>query len=133
MRICGRLLTLVAAALSGLLACTDMGDPVATPPGGGNGDPVASRFVVSVQDNLFVPDSLAIAPGDTVVWVNEGFLIHTSTSGSACGPNGDGAWDSGNLLPGDSFAHVFPTSGDFPYYCIPHCLLGMTGHVAVGP
>jgi plastocyanin len=114
-----------------------MGDPVTQPvrPGddGNNGGAEHSRFVVSMKDNVFLPESLTVVQGDTVEWLNEGFLVHTTTSGSECGPDGDGVWNSGDISPADSFDFVFDDVGEFPYYCIPHCLLGMTGHVQVVP
>jgi len=111
-----------------------MGDPVTTTPPGDNENPLqAQRHVVFMRDAFFDPESLAVAPGDTVIWRNAGVVTHTSTSGTVCGPIGDGNWNSGNVSPGGSFVHVFPAAGDFPYYCIPHCDLGMTGHVAVSP
>jgi plastocyanin len=123
----------VLLALCALCACTDMGDPAVTPPAddGGNGHGAARRLVVSMRDAFFDPESLAISVGDTVIWRNQGTVSHTSTSGAVCGPSGDGHWDSGNLLPGETFTHVFPAAGEFPYYCIPHCDIGMTGHVSV--
>jgi len=129
-----RYLGLLAAACA-LAACTDMGDPVTTPPpDNGNGNPApAQRHVVFMRDPFFDPESLTVAPGDTVVWMNAGVVPHTSTSGTVCGPTGDGKWNSGNVSPGESFARVFQAAGDFPYYCIPHCDLGMTGNVTVSP
>jgi hypothetical protein len=57
--------------------------------------------------------------------------IHTSTSGSGCAP--DGHWNSGNIPAGDSFKVVLSLTGIYPYYCIPHCDMGMTGTITVNP
>src|SRR5438034_10251571 len=73
---------------------------------------------------FFTPSSVTIHPGDTVhrTWSSSG---HSTTSGSSCSPNG--IWNSGILNQGATFDHTFNTVGSFPYYCTPHCDLGMTG------
>lgn len=77
----------------------------------------------------FVPDSLIVLYGDTVLWINSTTIIHTTTSGTNGVP--DGLWDSGNMSPNDSFSFVFDTLGTFPYYCTLHWQLGMTGVIVV--
>lgn len=77
----------------------------------------------------FVPDSLNIQQGDTVLWVNQTTINHTTTSGTGGVP--DGLWDSGLMPANDSFAFVFDTVGVFPYYCTPHWQLGMVGRIVV--
>jgi plastocyanin len=89
----------------------------------------ASPDTVEMIDNVFVPDTVTITEGDTIVWVNNGSNIHTATSGSNCTENG--IWNSGNMTQGETYQFVFDTTGEFPYYCIPHCGIGMTGHVTV--
>lgn len=88
-----------------------------------------TTYTVEIIGNSFSPESLSISVGDTVVWINTGSTIHTSTSGSDC--DSDGNWDSGSLSPEESFSYVFSTGGTFEYFCIPHCELGMTGSVTV--
>jgi len=88
-------------------------------------------FTVKMLDFRFEPRNLTIAPGDTVTWVNQGTVQHTTTSGTSC--NADGRWNSGLLSPGQSFTFVFPDSGSYPYFCIPHCLSDMRGAVNVVP
>lgn len=93
---------------------------------------------VSAQDYSFIPSTVTINVGDTVVWTN--FVgMHTTTSGSGCVPNG--IWDSGTggggykmrdlLTPGQSFSYTFNTAGTYPYFCQFHCDIGMTGTVIV--
>ncbi len=79
----------------------------------------------------FVPDTLSINEGDSVLWVNTSALVHTTTSGTGGVPNG--YWDSGLMSPNDSFAFHFDSAGSFPYFCIPHWTLGMVGLVTVSP
>lgn len=92
--------------------------------------PPANRtWFVDTRDNVFVPDSLAIAVGDTVTWTNSGAMVHTATSG----PNGspDGIFNSGNLATNQSYSFVFTQAGIYPYYCIPHYFIGMVGKIVV--
>ncbi len=88
-----------------------------------------TTHIVEMQDNFFVPANITINVGDTIEWPNVGNVVHTSTSGVSC--TSDGTWDSGNVFPGGSYSFVFTESGEFPYYCIPHCAIGMTGSVTV--
>ena len=90
----------------------------------------AATYEVSMIENVFVPETLSIVTGDTVVWVNNGSVAHTATSGTGCSP--DGFWDSGLVSPGDSFSFAFDSATDYPYFCIPHCNLGMIGLISVG-
>jgi plastocyanin len=81
------------------------------------------------EDDRFHPDSLAVALGDSVTWVNEDAEPHTSTSGANCIPDGD--WDSGSLGPGDSFTYVTNETETFAYHCTFHCAMGMVGVLVV--
>ena len=65
---------------------------------------------VSAVDTAFEPRELAVSPGTTVVWTNEGSLPHTVTAD-------DGSFDSGTLEPGETFQFIFETAGEYPYYC----------------
>lgn len=86
---------------------------------------------VDMVGMTFVPDTLAIVQGDSVLWVNTSAMFHTTTSGINGVPNG--YWDSGLMAPNDSFAFHFDSIGVFPYYCTPHWTLGMVGQITVGP
>jgi LPXTG-motif cell wall-anchored protein len=82
----------------------------------------AATTGVSEVDFDFVPATVTIGVGDTVVWTNNSNSPHTSTGGS---------WDSGTMNPGASFSHTFPSAGTFPYHCEFHESLGMVGTVIV--
>ena len=91
-----------------------------------------SKVTVAMTANLeFSPDPVTITEGDTIEWVNQSTVQHTSTSGTGC--TGDGTWNSGILNQGETFEFVFSSAGSFPYFCIPHCSGGMTGTVTVNP
>lgn len=79
---------------------------------------------VRISRFAFVPASVEIRPGDTVVWTNEDLAPHTATAR-------DGSWDTGTLETAMSRRMVFTAPGDFEYFCAfhPH----MIGTVAVRP
>jgi len=78
---------------------------------------------VSIQDFFFSPANVTVEPGTTVTWVNEGNVPHTVTSD-------DGQFDSGVLMPGDSYTVMFKGQGTITYHCAIHP--SMTGSVTVG-
>lgn len=90
-----------------------------------------NSFIVAMYDNYFDPSSLTISVGDTVTWINSSSAAHTSTSGEGC--TKDGKWDSGFMTSGQSFKYIFQEAGTYPYYCIPHCALGMKGTINANP
>lgn len=81
---------------------------------------------VAARDNRFVPLTLTVEAGTTVVWENEGQAPHTVTAS-------DRAFDSGTLDPGQRFQITFDEVGTVPYYCQIHGEpnSGMTGVVRV--
>jgi plastocyanin len=78
---------------------------------------------VSIQDFYFSPANVSVPAGTTVTWVNEGNVPHTVTSD-------DGQFDSGVLMPGDSYTVMFKGKGTITYYCAIHP--SMRGSVTVG-
>src|SRR5215203_5307103 len=79
-------------------------------------------MTVSIEDFFFSPANMTVAPGTTVMWVNNGQAPHTSTAD-------DGAWDSGTLQPGESFSFTFDQAGTYTYHCSIHP--DMTGTITV--
>jgi len=95
-------------------------------------DPACSDNVVVMQVGLaFEPADIVVSPGDTIEW-RYATGVHTVTSGASCTP--DARFDM--LLDSDN-AVVFYTvpaeepGGVIPYYCTPHCGLGMVGTITV--
>ena len=75
-----------------------------------------TQAVVAIRGFAFIPDTLRIAPGTTVSWVNcEAPSIdpHTATAAG-------GEWDSGYLSPGKKYSRAFAVAGSFGYSCLPH-------------
>jgi Tol biopolymer transport system component/plastocyanin len=78
---------------------------------------------VTIRDFAFDPDEVTIQPGDIVRWVNAGQVVHTVTS--------DQGLFHGVLLPGETFALRFLSTGTYSYHCLYHPQ--MTGRVVVVP
>lgn len=92
---------------------------------------VGATHQVDMINFAFVPDTLNINQGDSVLWINTTAIGHTTTSGVNGIP--DGYWDSGLLAANDSFTFEFDSAGSFSYYCTPHWTLGMIGLIIVEP
>lgn len=56
---------------------------------------------------------LQVKVGDTVRWTNDDTMAHTVTST-------DEEFDSGFLIPGQTFTYTFNEPGEFEYLCTPH-------------
>ena len=81
-------------------------------------------------NECYVPSSISINEGDTIIWFNDDIAVHTVTSGTpADGP--DGLFDSSLILAGESFSVSFEgfESGQYDYFCMVHPW--MTGEVLV--
>ncbi|WP_436643145.1 cupredoxin domain-containing protein [Microbaculum sp. FT89] len=88
----------------------------------------------------FAPRGLAVAPGTTLRFVNrDSGNSHTATTyhPDLYGrprriPAAAEPWDSGFLLPGESFQVTLTIPGVYDYYCIPHEMAAMIGRIVVG-
>lgn len=88
----------------------------------------------------FNPIGLLIQPGQTVRWTNrDAGNSHTATAYHNAFydrpirmPASAKPWDSGYLLPGDSFSITLTVPGVYDYYCVPHERAGMVGRIVVG-
>jgi plastocyanin len=85
---------------------------------------------VQVSSNQFSPAQVKVKVGDTVRWTWAGGS-HNVVSGPDCSP--DGNFKSGAPTSGGTFDKKFETAGTFPYFCEPHCAMGMKGEVVVEP
>lgn len=91
-------------------------------------EPADSGNVVEIQlrDFEFSQPELHIAAGTTVRWRNTTSNYHTVT------PDGHSAWTQWQTTrPDETFTVSFDTPGTYPYYCMPHRALGMTGTIIV--
>src|SRR4051794_36783521 len=77
---------------------------------------------VSISHFEFHPPTLRVAKGARVVFSNASNTAHTATD--------NGAFDSGKIKPGHSFAVRFEQNGTFSYHCKIHPF--MHGKIVVG-
>ena len=68
---------------------------------------------VAIEDMHFAPATLAVRPGDRVVWVNKDLVPHTVTAR-------DGRFDSKSIPAGKSFVWVAAGAGRVDYACLYH-------------
>jgi plastocyanin len=126
-----------------------------TPDGGTDttGGDGSTHTVEMTNGLVYDPDSLTVAPGDTVVFENTGGVGHSITAYEEDLPEGAGYWasgdfdseqaardaysasggieDAGNVPGGESWSHTFETEGTHEYFCIPHEAGGMVGQIEV--
>jgi len=74
---------------------------------------LAAAHDIAIVDFAFQPAELTVFVGEPVTWTNKGAGPHTVTFD-------DATVDSGQVLPGASFGHVFDTPGTFTYHCAIH-------------
>ena len=91
----------------------------------------AETHIVEAVGLNFIPQVIIVRPGDTVRWERVS-MNHTVTSGLSCVPDGvyfDAPLNASNPV----FEWVVPddASGVIPYFCAPHCGLGMTGTISI--
>lgn len=87
----------------------------------------------------FDPIGVLVEPGQTLRWINEDAgNSHTSTAYHPDNtghplriPEGAAAWNSGYLLPKQSFELRITVPGVYDYYCVPHEEAGMVGRIVV--
>jgi len=108
------------------------------------------RETVGMTADGFVPETVTIQPGETVVWENTSSRRHTVTASSREALPDDAAffasggydsyseakdaWDDefgGQIDTDETYSHTFEVPGTYPYVCIPHVDGGMTGTVIV--
>lgn len=79
------------------------------------GEAITSKEVaVTIQNFAFSPKTVTVKKGTKVTWTNQDVASHTVTSDTGSELNSE------LLGKGESFSHVFETSGTFAYHCTPH-------------
>jgi plastocyanin len=71
--------------------------------------------IVSIEEGMFVPDTLRIVEGGTVTWINRDEYGHEVTSGMP--GDTDDAFASDRIFNGERFVHTFEESGVYHYHC----------------
>ena len=75
--------------------------------------PKPKTHTVTIENMRFQPESLTVARGDTVVWINKDLVPHTATSKA-------GGFDSEIIQAEKSWRFTPRTKGEFAYICTFH-------------
>jgi plastocyanin len=75
--------------------------------------PRPRTHTVVMEDMRFQPEVLAVASGDTIVWLNKDLVPHTATSKI-------GGFDSDLILASGSWTYTVRKKGAFAYLCTLH-------------
>lgn len=105
-------LALAAALLASQVATASQAGPARA----------SATKAVDISHFEFHPPKLEVAKGTRVVFSNSSGTAHTATD--------KGAFDSGRIKPGHSFAVRFEQKGTFSYHCKIHPF--MHGKIVVG-
>jgi alcohol dehydrogenase (cytochrome c) len=97
------------AAIGGRIV--GLGDAMALP--GNMYDNLKFDGTVLIDDFFYTASRVQVPAGTTVTWQNSGALIHTATENK-------GAWNTGDIAPGQSASITFDTPGTYTYTCSPH-------------
>jgi plastocyanin len=89
-------------------AAPENGGPGAQPSAGGR-----DTVTAAIQDFFFQPGRVQVTAGTTVVWVNNGQVVHTVSAE-------DGSFESGPIEPGQRRGLTFTRPGTFSFHCTPH-------------
>jgi plastocyanin len=125
---------LPAAALAVLLAgCNTSGPAYDLPPG------IYDQIVDMTTTLSFSPQTVTIKAGQVVLWRNQSLFGHTVTFDRSAADNpsdvvlpvGVEAFASGDIAPGETFAHKFTEPGTYRYVCLKHQSESMTGTIIV--
>ena len=111
-----RLLAL-SALMAGVANCAGAVREAETPATAPAAQPAVSPaprpHVVHIRGFQFAPKEFMVAPGDSVVWVNDDAVPHTATADS-------GSWRSPELPAGGSWGTRIRSPGVFEYHCGAH-------------
>ncbi len=133
------------------LAANPAASPEASPAASPEASPVASpvaspsaAVTIRMTTQLrFEPPDATIKLGETITWINDSPIPHTTTGDPEKNPvketrpdvvqlpPGAETWDSGLLTQGQTFSHPFTVAGTYKYFCIPHVLSEMLGTITV--
>jgi plastocyanin len=79
----------------------------------GCGRPAARSHTVEIRGFAFLPATLEVAAGDTVLWINRDVVPHTATR------DGRG-WDSESINAEQAWRLIASSPGSQPYSCTFH-------------
>jgi plastocyanin len=93
----------------------------------------ATTPTVHMPGFVFMPASVTIKKGGSILFKNDGTMLHTVTSGTGSADPRVGKLFDKALAVGKTFKFTFKTVGTQAYYCRPHEALGMKATITVTP
>ena len=87
--------------------------------------PTGTTATVNISGMAFVPASLTVKTGTTIVWKNSDGVTHAPIADDGS------SFSTGNILAGYSGSATVSKTGTFPYHCSIHS--NMTGTIIVTP
>ncbi len=98
--------------------------PAALPPALATaGEAAGQTHTIRIRKLQFSPHELTVAPGDTVIWVNDDLVPHTATAD-------DMSWDSAHLDSDGRWVFVVQAGMSEDYFCRYHPTMRAQLHVA---
>lgn len=89
-----------------------------------NGAAAGQDPSVSIDNSIFTPSEITVAPGTSVTWVNNDAMPHTVVDVNK-------SFRSKTLIKGGRFSFTFTNAGDYDYVCSIHP--NMKGKIIVKP
>ena len=92
--------------------------------------PTGSGIVGCEQTmECYIPSTITVEVGGTVIWFNDDIVPHTVTSGTKSDGH-DAKFDSGLFMVDSTFSHTFDEEGVYDYFCIVHPWMAGTVQVS---
>lgn len=76
----------------------------------------AGAVQVQMRNFAFDPPTITVTAGQTLVWMNDDVVPHTSTANAK-------AWDSGQVGPGHNYTVTLTKPGTYDYGCTIHTFM----------
>mgnify|MGYP003975065633 CR=1 FL=1 len=89
----------------------------------------STQHIINTAGNTFVPATLSVNIGDTVIWNNTGGFHNVNATLATYPSNPEGFGNS--IGSGWTFQWIFTIPGQYNYQCDPHVGLGMVGVINV--
>ena len=102
---------MAAAVLAGVMSVPTRAD-----------EPSGRQHAIEIRKFQFSPGELVVAPGDSVIWINDDLVPHTITAD-------DGSWDSDRIDSGVQWQIVIDEEMSGTYFCRYHP--SMTGRFRI--
>jgi len=130
---CRRLLASAAALPLVLAACNKSGPAYDLPPG------IYAQIIDMTSAFSFSPETVTIKAGEAVLWRNHSSFTHSvifdpqkaTEAVDVILPRDAEPFASGDIPPGETFAHKFTVPGSYRYVCAHHEGVNMHGMIIV--